>query len=78
MLRQSQGDSVLSTAKHSKTACMGNNSITQTMHKTMHSTSSCTWQHRPGSHPFFLYSIWQKLRKSLGTRLGGGFTYSNL
>ena len=36
-----------------KTACVGNNLITKTMHKTKHSTSSRTRWLRPGSLPVF-------------------------
>jgi len=33
---------------------VGNNLITHTTHKTMHSTSSHTWSNHPGSLPVFV------------------------
>jgi len=48
-----QGNSVSSMVKCSKMACVGDNLITQTMHKTTRSTSSHTWSNRPGSLPVF-------------------------
>ena len=44
-----QGKSVFSMVKCSKMACVGDNLITQTMHKTTRSTSSHTWSNCPGS-----------------------------
>jgi len=44
-----QGDSVSSMVKRSEMVCVGDNLITQTTHKTTHSTSSHMWWDRPGS-----------------------------
>ena len=64
-----QGDSVSCTVKRFKMTCIGDNSITQTTHKTMHSTSSHTWSNRPGSLPVIFTVCNKKLGRSLGTRL---------
>jgi len=59
-----QGDS-----DNAKTACVGNNSITNTMHKATHSMSSHTWSNCPGSLFVFCTVCDKKLGRSLGTRL---------
>jgi len=61
-----QGNSISSTVKCSKIMRVGNNLITQTTHKTMHSTSSRTWSNRPGSLPVFCTVCNKKLGRSLG------------
>jgi len=48
---------------------MGNNSITQTTHKTIHSTSLHMWSNCPGSIPVLCTVCDKKLGRSLGTRL---------
>jgi len=56
-------------AKCSKTVCMRDNSITQTTHKTMHSTSLHMRSNLPGSLPAFCAVCNIKLGRTLGMRL---------
>jgi len=41
--------------EHSKTACMGDNSITQTTHETTHSTLLRKRSNCPGPLPIFIF-----------------------
>jgi len=61
-----QGDFASSTVKPLKTGCVGDNSTTQTMHKTTHNTSLCSWSNHPGSLPVFCTVCNKKLGRSPG------------
>lgn len=60
-----QGDLASSTVKRLKTACVGDNSITQTTHKTKHSTSLHVMKLSRLS-PCFWYSMRQKAGEESG------------